>query len=117
MSVPITVRMSEDARAFVRALDDETRIRLGVSIRRTQNGEQGNWFKKLVGTDGIWEFRVDGPQHTYRLFAFWDKAGPEPTLIFCTHGLDKKTPKTPERDKQKAERMKREYFEQKQRHP
>lgn len=110
MLAPITVKMSDEARAFVRALDEETRIRLGVSIRRTQNDEQGNWFKKLTGTDGIWEFRVDGPQNTYRLFAFWDKTGPEPTLIFCTHGLDKKSPKTPEREKAKAERLKREYF-------
>ncbi|UYZ62707.1 hypothetical protein [Hymenobacter weizhouensis] len=53
MSVPITVKMSDEARAFVRALDEETRIRLDVSIRRTQNGEQGNWCKKLAGTDGI----------------------------------------------------------------
>lgn len=113
MAAAIIVRMSPSAQEFVRALDAETWIRLGVSIRRTQNGEQGNWFKKLAGTEGIWEFRVDGPRNTYRLFAFWDKTGPEPALIFCTHGLDKKTAKTPEADKQRAERMRREYFEQK----
>ena len=105
--------MSDEARAFVKSLDDAVRIRLGVSIRRTQNGERGDWFRKMPGTPDIWEFRVDGPQHTYRLFAFWDKSGPEPTLLFCTHGLDKKTQKTPEKEIAKAEQMRKSYFAQK----
>ena len=52
------------------------------------------------------------PPHTYRLFAFWDNRQPTATLIVCTHGLDKKTPKTPPQEITKAERIKQEYFAQ-----
>jgi phage-related protein len=53
---------------------------------------------------------VIAPNHTYRLFAFWDKRGTQETLIVCTHGLDKKTQKTPPQEIKKAEQMKKKYF-------
>jgi phage-related protein len=107
---PISVRLTHDARSFLHKLDKEIRIKFGVSIRRTQEGQTGDWFKKLTGTD-FYEFRVDGPHHTYRLFAFWDKRNKAETLILCTHGLDKKTQKTLAADLKKAERLRAQYFE------
>jgi len=65
----------------------------------------------LGGTD-LYEFRVDAPHHTYRLFAFWDKRNKTNTLIVCTHGLDKKTQKTPAADLTKAQRIRAHYFEE-----
>jgi len=111
MATSISVRLTDDARSFLHELDKETRIKFGVSIRRTQEGQTGDWFKKLTGTD-LYEFRVDAPNHTYRLFAFWDKRNKMNTLIVCTHGLDKKTQKTPPADLKKAERIRNQYFEE-----
>ncbi len=54
-----------------------------------------SWFKKLKGTNGIYEFRIDESNKFYRLFAFWDKEGKTETLIVGTHGIAKKTNKTP----------------------
>jgi phage-related protein len=110
MAQTISVRLTDDARSFLHTLDKEVRIKFGVSIRRTQDGQTGDWFKKLTGTD-LYEFRVDAPNHTYRLFAFWDKRNKADTLIVCTHGLDKKTQKTPAADLKKAERIRAQYFE------
>jgi hypothetical protein len=46
----------------------------------------------------------------YRLFAFWDPTKPIETLIVCTHGLIKKTPKN---EIEKAEQIRKDYFNRK----
>ena len=47
----------------------------------------------------------------YRLFAFWDtEAG---ALVVATHGIVKKTRKTPGKEIEKAERIRQEYFNDK----
>ncbi|MBI4646356.1 MAG: type II toxin-antitoxin system RelE/ParE family toxin [Bacteroidia bacterium] len=45
-----------------------------------------------------------------RLFAFWDSSGDIETLIISTHGIYKKTNKTPKSEINKAEQIKRDYF-------
>ena len=47
----------------------------------------------------------------YRLFAFWDKD--EETLVIATHGIIKKTQKTPSKEIAKAEAIRKEYFKNK----
>jgi phage-related protein len=68
-----------------------------------------NLFKKL--TNEIWQFRTLFNKTHYRLFAFWDKSDKGETLIIATHGLIKKTDKTPQSDLNKAERLRKNYFE------
>ncbi len=70
-----------------------------------------------IGTNGrnddtdIWEFRILFAKIAYRLFAFWDTT--EDTLIVATHGIIKKTQKTPVKEIRKAEKIKEEYFKNK----
>ena len=47
----------------------------------------------------------------YRLFAFWDREAN--TLVVATHGIVKKTQKTPVREISKAEKLRILYFENK----
>lgn len=49
----------------------------------------------------------------YRLFAFWDKIDNTDTMVISTHGIIKKTDKTPSSDIEKAERLRNLYFSQK----
>ena len=49
----------------------------------------------------------------YRLFAFWDTE--QDTLVIGTHGIIKKTQKTPMKEISKAETMRSIYFENKRR--
>jgi hypothetical protein len=49
----------------------------------------------------------------YRLFAFWDKTNKQNVLVLSSHGLIKKTGKTPPVEIAKAERIRQEYFKQK----
>ncbi len=67
-------------------------------------------FKKITGTD-IWEFRTLFNGIAYRLFAFWDKEGE--TLVVATHGIVKKTQKTPQKEIDKAEALRKEWFNKK----
>ena len=64
-------------------------------------------FKKLENTD-IWEFRTLYNGNAYRLFAFWDTE--EDTLVIATHGMIKKSQRTPLKEIEKAEAKEKEYF-------
>ena len=68
-------------------------------------------FKKL--TDEIWEFRTLFNKTHYRLFAFWDKTEQIDTVVVSTHGLIKKTDKTPLGDLDKAERLRKLFLDKK----
>jgi hypothetical protein len=63
-------------------------------------------FKDLPGTDGLYEFKTAGG---LRLICFWD-AG---SLIVCTHGYVKGSQKAPKSEINRAERIKKEYFDAK----
>jgi phage-related protein len=45
------------------------------------------------------------------IFAFWDKIDGKQTLVLDTHGLIKKTGKTPLSELDKAERIRQQYFD------
>nr|MBP6386021.1 type II toxin-antitoxin system RelE/ParE family toxin [Pseudarcicella sp.] len=59
----------------------------------------------------IWEFRTLYNNKSYRLFAFWDKTEEQEVLVIATHGIIKKTQKTPVKEINKAEEIRKEYFE------
>ncbi len=67
-------------------------------------------FKKLENSE-IWEFRILYNKQSYRLFAFWDNG--KNKLVVATHGIVKKTQKTPKKDIEKAEAIRKEYFKNK----
>lgn len=101
----------EEARDFMKSLTIEIRGKTGRNIRRVQKGERNKeLFKKLDGTE-IWEFRTLYDKTYYRLFAFWDKE--TNTLVVATHGIVKKTKKTPQSEIAKAEGIRKKYFENK----
>ncbi len=113
MDKPIEVIFMKQAEDFVDELEEKSRRKLFQAIRKTKAREIGLWFKKLKGTDGIYEFRFDESGKFYRLFAFWDNEDKIETLVVGTHGIAKKTNKTPNEEIKKAERIKKEYFEEK----
>jgi phage-related protein len=65
-------------------------------------------FKKL--TDFIWEFRTLYKGKAYRLFSFWEKSDSKDTLVIATHGILKKTQKTPSKEIKKAEEIRKQYL-------
>ena len=67
------------------------------------------YFKHLEGTDWLYEIRVQSGNNIFRIFCFFDGSN----LIVVGHGFQKKTQKTPGREIERAERIKREYHEEK----
>jgi phage-related protein len=63
------------------------------------------YFKKLEGTNDIWEIRVDFGGGAFRLLGFFDKG----SLIILTNGFAKKTQKTPAAEISLAEQRKQDY--------
>ncbi len=70
------------------------------------------YFKKLVNADEIWEVRVSVASDTFRIFCFFEGRD----IVVLTHGLVKKTRKTPAGDIKRAESYRREYFTRRKRH-
>ena len=98
-----------EAREFLLQLDEKSRDKIIFNIDKAKAKTDNELFKKLKGE--IWEFRTLYNKTHYRIFAFWDKTKDEHTLVLTTHGIIKKTEKTPEKEILKAEKIRLKYFE------
>lgn len=67
------------------------------------------YLKKLEGTKGLYEIRVLFGNDIFRIFCFFD----EGRLIILLNCFQKKTQKTPQREIEKALRLRDEYYEEK----
>lgn len=103
--------LTSEAEYFIANLPEAAAEKVRYNIHRVMLGERNNeLFKKLENTD-IWEFRILYNRTAYRLFAFWDND--QDTLVIVTHGIVKKTQKTPNKEIAKAEAIRKYYFENK----
>lgn len=66
------------------------------------------FLKYLVNSDGIWEVRITAGDGIYRILCFFDDGN----VVILLGGFQKKTQKTPKKEIKKAERLKREYYEE-----
>lgn len=67
------------------------------------------FLKHLEGTDGLYEVRVEVGSNIYRIFCFFD----EGNLVVLLQGFQKKSQKTPKNELERAERLKQQYFYEK----
>jgi phage-related protein len=105
------VEFLEEAKEFLENLDEKTRQKIIFNIWKARSTNDKELFKKLK--DEIWEFRTKFSKTYYRLFAFWDKTDKQDTVVISTHGLIKKTGKTPKGEIERAERLIEQYFNDK----
>lgn len=98
-----------EAREFLKSLDDKTQLKVILNIDKSKVRNDNTLFKKL--NNEIWEFRTLYNGKQIRIFAFWDKTDEIEKLVLATHGIIKKTDKTPPKEIQKAESIRKLYFE------
>ena len=99
----------EEAKKFLQSLPPQAYKKILYNIDRVAGGERNKeLFKKLENSE-IWEFRTLYNGIAYRLFAFWDTD--MNTLVVATHGIIKKTQKTPKKEIARAEAIMKQYFE------
>lgn len=66
------------------------------------------FFKHLEGTEGLYEIRVQVGSDIFRVFCFFDKGA----LVILLNGFQKKSQKTPRQEIEKAEQLKKQYYEE-----
>ncbi len=98
-----------EAREFLLELDEKSRDKIVFNIDKSKIKNDSELFKKLK--DEIWEFRTLYNKTHFRIFAFWDKTEKIETFVIATHGIVKKTGKTPDKEIEKAENIRLRYFE------
>ncbi len=104
------IELLKDAEDFLNGLDEKAREKIYYNLKKSQISNDNTLFKKL--NDEIWEFRTLYKRTQYRLFAFWDKTDKKDTLVISTHGIEKKTQKTPKKEINKAENLRKQYFDE-----
>lgn len=107
----IKVVLLDEALAFVRSLPIKVQEKIVYNYNKIERGMMSKeLFKKLENSE-IWEFRTLYEGNCYRLFSFWDTD--TETFIIATHGIMKKSQKTPTKEIEKAEAIRKEYFKDK----
>ena len=111
MEAKFEVELLPEAFAFIKKQDLKTRKKIFQNLNRAKQSLDPALFKKL--TNEIWEFRTRYNGIQYRLLAFWDKEDEVETIVFATHGFKKKTDKVAKKEIQKADKIRIEYFKNK----
>lgn len=68
-----------------------------------------NYLKFIVGTDGLYEARIQLGSNIWRVCCFFDND----KLVILLNGFQKKTQKTPKNEIEKALKLMKEYFDNK----
>lgn len=67
------------------------------------------YFEHITNSTGLFEIRVEVGTDIFRVFCFFDKG----KLIILINGFHKKTQKTPKIEIEIAEKLKKQYFDEK----
>lgn len=87
----------------------QEKIEYVFKIIRNVDKVPKKFLDHMTGTDGIYEIRIEVTSNIYRIFCCFDKGN----LVVLFNGFQKKTQKTPKNEIELAEKLKKEYFEQK----
>jgi len=68
-----------------------------------------NYLKSIIGTNGLYEARIQLGSDIWRVFCFFDKG----RLVILLNGFMKKTQKTPKNEIEKANQLMIKYFKSK----
>ncbi|MFK7908248.1 MAG: type II toxin-antitoxin system RelE/ParE family toxin [Chitinophagales bacterium] len=109
MEAKFEVVFLEDAIDFLDGLDEKSRAKIIYNIDKSRYLNDPKLFKKL--SDWIWEFRTIYQRKQFRLLAFWDKENDNETLVITTHGFIKKTSRVDKKEIEKAEEIRKKYFD------
>ena len=101
----------EPANDFIATLNSKITGKLLYNIDLAEQTNDPRLFKKV--RDEIWEFRLKYGNNQIRLLAFWDKTETENILVLATHGFYKKVDKTPVNEIERANNIRKKYFDSK----
>ncbi|MFV0344990.1 MAG: type II toxin-antitoxin system RelE/ParE family toxin [Bacteroidales bacterium] len=92
-------------------LKTQTKIEYVLDLIRFEQHVPKKLYKLLKNTDGIWEIRVITSLNSICILCFQEKGN----IVVLVNSFIKKTQKTPKSEIRMAEKLKKEYFKEKQR--
>lgn len=97
---------------FYLALPEKVQDKIDFVFRilKTVQNIPKKFFLHVVGTDGLYEIRIEFESNIYRIFCCFD----EGNLVILFNGFQKKSQKTPQKEIDKALKLKEDYFKNKQ---
>lgn len=111
MNKKFEITLLDEAFEFIKGQSEKVQEKIFYNMRKAQISNDPKLFKKL--NRNIWEFRTKYKNSQYRILAFWDKEDESVTVVCGTHGFVKKTDKVKPAELEKAERIRRMYFNEK----
>jgi phage-related protein len=81
-----------------------------LGLIKTIEHVPSKYLKHMEGTDGLYEIRVEVGSNIFRVFSFFDVG----RLIILVNGFQKKSQKTPKQEIELANKLKKEYYNEKQ---
>lgn len=96
---------------FFNILDPEIKRKFNWTLQLISEIDRvpEKYFSHMTGSSGLFEIRVEVGSNIYRVFSFFD----EGKLIILINGFIKKTQKTPKNEIELAEKLKQQYFDEK----
>jgi phage-related protein len=96
---------------FFKKLNPETKKKFNWTIKLISTLERipDKYFKHITNSKSLYEIRVDVHSCTYRVFCFFDDGN----VIILINGFQKKSQKVPMNEIKMAERLMKNYFEEK----
>jgi len=96
---------------FFESLNDEVKKKFNWTLKLLATIERvpTKFFKHIEGSTGLYEVRVEFGGNIYRVFSFFDQG----RLVILINGFQKKSQQTPKKEIDRAEKLKKEYFDEK----
>lgn len=96
---------------FFQTLDSKVQEKIEYVFYIIRNSEiiPSRFFKSIKNAEGLFEIRIQHGNNNYRIFCFLD----ESQLVVLINALQKKSQKIPRRDIIKAQKLKENYFKEK----
>jgi phage-related protein len=96
---------------FFNTLDYEVKQKFNWTLKLISQVDRvpKKYFKHIEDSTGLFEIRVEFESNIYRVFSFFDKG----QLVILINGFQKKSQKTPKSEIEKAEKLKKQYFDEK----
>ena len=96
---------------FFNTLNEEVKRKFNWTLKLIATVERipVKYFKYIKNSTGLYEIRVEVGSNIFRVFSFFDKG----KLVILINGFQKKTKKTPRKEIEIAEKLKKQYYDEK----
>lgn len=111
MGKTVTFYTTADGKCPIRGFLDSLPVKVARKVTWVLNliedldSVPSSYFKKLSGTEEIWECRISFGSNAYRIFCFF--VG---NSVVLTHGFAKKSQKTPRTEIERAQAYRRDFL-------